>query len=112
VRWKTLILILPILISFSIYCTENERETTTELTPEPIAPENGSTITQNPPTFIWHSLNRGNILYVFEVSTDSQFTLGSTLISTITMPPDTSYTPSNPLVSGEYYWHVRAQENC
>jgi hypothetical protein len=112
VNWKSLYIGLFFLLLLGTSCAEKQIENQAVLTPEPIAPENGSTITQNPPTFIWQSLARGDILYLLEVSVDSQFNLGSTVISTMTIPPDTSYTPSDPLVPGEYYWHIRAQENC
>jgi hypothetical protein len=112
VNRKILLINLLLLLLLVLSCTNNEIEDPAELTPVPIAPANGSTITQNPPTFIWQSLARGDILYLLEVSVDPQFNLGSTVISIMTMPPDTSYMPSSPLVSGEYYWHVCAQENC
>jgi hypothetical protein len=111
-NWKNLYIILFLLLLLIAGCVDKETGTAAGLTPVPIAPEHGSTITQNPPTFIWQSLARGDILYLLEVSVDSQFTFGSTVISTMTISPDTSYTPFDPLVPGEYYWHVCAQENC
>lgn len=77
-----------------------------------VAPEDGSTITQNPPTFIWQSVENSEIIYILEVATDEQFNDGSIVISATILPPDTIYSPHNPLPSGEYFWHMCIMENC
>lgn len=71
-----------------------------------IAPEDGSTLTQNPPTFVWHSVDNSDIVYVLEVAAAEQFDSASIVISTTIMPPDTSYTINDPLPSGEYHWRM------
>jgi hypothetical protein len=93
-------------------CTENALGPVTGLTPVPIAPEDSSIITQNPPAFVWQSLTAGGIFYLLQVSTDSQFTSGTIVIATMTYPPDTSHVPNDPLDAGEYYWRVCAKEAC
>lgn len=109
---KSLYISLFLLLFIITSCAEKEIGAVLGLTPVPIAPEDGSTTTQNPPTFIWQSLAVDDIVYHLDVSTDTQFNPGSIVIATITVPPDTSYTPHDPLAPGEYYWHVRAQETC
>lgn len=77
-----------------------------------VAPYDGLTVTQNPPTFIWRSVENSEVIYIFEVATDEQFNNGSIVISTTIMPPDTSYTPHNPFIAGDYFWHMCIMENC
>ena len=76
-----------------------------------LAPANGSTITVNPPTFVWHAVDEFQILYQFEVAADSLF--GTVVFSSGSIfPPDTSYTLDSALVSGTYYWHACVREDC
>jgi hypothetical protein len=76
-----------------------------------IAPANGSTITQNPPTMVWHNVDQSQILYQFEVAADSLF--GTLVFSSGSIfPPDTFYTLDSTLASGTYYWHACVWEDC
>lgn len=79
--------------------------------PDLAAPVNGSTISQNPPTFIWHAVSEAQILYQFEVASDPQF--GNIVFSSLSIfPPDTSCTPDSALATGTFYWHVCVMEDC
>lgn len=74
-------------------------------------PPNGSTITQNPPTLVWRSVNLPQIVYRFEVAADSLF--GTIVFSSgPVIPPDTSYTLDSVLTAGTYYWHACTRQNC
>jgi len=70
------------------------------------SPVDGSTVTQNPPTFIWQRV-AGADLYGLQVAADEEFNVIS--VQT-TCYMDTSYTPATSLMPGVYYWHVRSQE--
>ncbi len=74
--------------------------------PRLVSPANGAVITENPPTFIWTSVEDPN-LYCLEVSRDSSFT---TVYFEVTCSADTNYTPENVLDSGTFFWHVRTIE--
>jgi len=79
--------------------------------PELIAPADGSTATQNPLTFIWHSIDQTQILYQFEVASDSGF--GTIVFSSASIfPPDTSYALDSVLTPGTYYWHACVWQDC
>lgn len=81
--------------------------------PELSSPPNGSTITQNPPTMFWHPVNLSQIVYRFEVATDSMFGTGTIVYSSgPIIPPDTSYTLPSALGSGTYYWHACIRQDC
>jgi hypothetical protein len=112
VTHKSLYILFFIFFLFVTSCTESIIGPVTGLTPVPVAPEDSSIITQNPPAFVWQSLTAGGIFYLLQVSTDSQFTSGSIEIATMTYPPDTSYVPNDPLDPGEYYWRICAKEAC
>ena len=71
-----------------------------------VSPTNGTVITENPPTFIWTSVEDYDV-YWLQVAHDSLFT---TLAIDISCSVDTIYTPDNPFESGTYFWHVRAIE--
>jgi len=77
-------------------------------TPVLVAPINGSTITQNPPTLIWQSVRDAAGYYVV-VADDTFFSYPGT-IADIQCHNDTSYTMVNTLSSGTYFWRVRALE--
>jgi len=71
-----------------------------------VSPTNGTIITENPPTFIWISVEDYDV-YWLRVAQDSLFT---TLVIDISCSADTSYTPDNPFDSGTYSWHMCAIE--
>jgi hypothetical protein len=73
-----------------------------------VLPEDGSTITQNPPPFVWHSVD-GAVGYNLQVSDDTFGTLGSIIID-VSCHLDTTYLPSSALGGGSYYWRVQAME--
>jgi hypothetical protein len=74
-------------------------------------PPNGGTITQNPPTLVWYSVNLPQIVYRFEVAADSLF--GTIVFSSgPVIPPDTFYTLDSVLAAGTYYWHACTRQNC
>jgi hypothetical protein len=76
-------------------------------------PANGSTITQNPPTMVWLPVNQSQIVYRFEVATDSLFGTGAVVYSSgPIIPPDTQFTLPSALVSGSYYWHACTRQDC
>jgi hypothetical protein len=93
------------LIIFSILCSL-QCELDSIGIPVLVAPADGSTVTQNPPTFIWQRV-AGADLYSLQVAADDEFNVIS--VQT-TCYMDTSYTPATSLVPGEYYWRVRSQE--
>ncbi len=100
-----------ILLFFFIACPD---DSTPDLDPPTlVAPSNGSTISQNPPTFIWHVSDEDPIVYLLEIATDSLFTSSSIInfVGPIT-PPDTSYTLSDSLAAGTFYWHACVLEDC
>ena len=108
---KKLFLVSFALVLF-IVCTEEENLPPTLSAPTLLSPSNGSTITQNPPTFIWSKVNEEGIVYRLEVASDTAFTTGSICISTAVMLPDTQYTPDSVLAVGTYYWHMCTREDC
>jgi len=71
-------------------------------------PANGSTVTQNPPTLVWHSVSESYLFgYWLEVSIDPMFGTGTIVYSNDWIsPPDTQLTLPNPLSVGTYYWHA------
>ncbi len=73
-------------------------------TAELVSPPNGTTVIENPPTFIWTRVEDLD-LYCLQVAQDSLFT---TLIIDVTCSTDTTYTPGDSLASAIYFWHVRA----
>ena len=77
-------------------------------TPALVLPEDGSTITQNPPPFVWHRVD-GAAGYNLQVSDDTFGTLGSIIID-VSCHLDTTYLPSSALGGGSYYWRVQAME--
>lgn len=79
--------------------------------PDLIAPANGATISQNPPTFVWRPVDESQILYQFEVAVDSLF--GTIVFSSGSIfPPDTSYTLDSALAARTYYWRACVWEDC
>jgi hypothetical protein len=77
-------------------------------TPVLVAPINGSTITQNPPTLIWQSVQDATG-YDLVVADDTFFSYPGT-IAEAQCYNDTNYTMINTLGSGTYFWRVRALE--
>jgi hypothetical protein len=71
-----------------------------------VSPINESTIAQNPPTFIWQSVEGANE-YWLQVSTDPSFTQTEIDVACFA---DTNYTPYNSLNTGTHYWRVCARE--
>jgi hypothetical protein len=77
-------------------------------TPVLVSPQDGSTITQNPPLFVWHSVD-GVVGYNLQVSDDTFETLDAIVID-ISCHLDTSYLPSSALSNGSYCWRAQAVE--
>jgi PGF-pre-PGF domain-containing protein len=69
------------------------------------SPSDGSTTTDNTPTFTWTSVGGTND---FQLASDNGFTSG---VVTVKGLPTTSYTLVEPLTSGEWYWRVRTGDN-
>jgi len=110
---KKILLFTLFIILFFIGCAREGTGVGLGLDPPMlVAPVDGATITQNPPTFIWQSVENTEIVYILEVATDEQFDYSSIVISTMIVPSDTNYTPDNSFASGEYYWHMCIREDC
>ncbi len=77
-------------------------------TPVLVSPEDGTTIVQNPPLFIWESID-DVVGYNIQVSDGAFGTLGAIVID-ISCHLDTTFLPSSTLSSGAYYWRVQAVE--
>ena len=71
-----------------------------------ISPEDGSTITQNPPVFIWHRVEDA-IEYNLQVA-DNSFDSVYALIIDLSCHPDTSYSPLDAINAGTCYWRAQA----
>lgn len=102
-----------IILLFAIVCTETD--TLLSLVPPVlISPENGSTITENPPTFIWHAVEGDScdMIYRIEIASDSTFTSSSIMISTMVLLSDTTFVPPDAFASGIYYWHLCTRQNA
>jgi len=71
------------------------------------SPSDGSTTTDNTPTFAWTSVGGTNFCD-FQLASDNSFTSG---VVTVKGLSTTSYTSVEPLTDGEWYWRVRAGDN-
>ena len=71
------------------------------------SPLDGSTITDNTPTFTWTPVN-GASFYDFQLASDNDFKSG---VLTVKDLSTTSHTLVEPLTSGEWYWRVRSGDN-
>jgi hypothetical protein len=72
-----------------------------------LTPENGSTITENPPTLTWKQI-RGYDTYDVQVSRDESFDVCTDEASMWVPSADTfSYTLPEELEPGTYCWRVR-----
>jgi hypothetical protein len=105
-RSTTLSLIFVVVIIGSLSCISQTGDGIG--TPVLVSPEDGSTIDQNPPLFVWNSIY-GVVGYNIQVSDDIFGTLGAMVID-ISCHPDTTYLPNSALASGSYYWRVQAVE--
>jgi len=103
---NTLFLIVLIVIAVALNCVSQTSNGTG--TPVLVLPDDGSTITQNPPLFVWHSAD-GAVGYNLQVSDDAFVALESIIID-VSCHLDTAYLPSFALDSGSYYWRVQAME--
>ena len=74
--------------------------------PDLVSPDNGATITQDPPQFIWRTVD-GADFYWLQVSRNEDF---SSLALNISCTGDTSYTPTTSFGTGTFYWRVLGQE--
>ncbi len=102
-----------IILLFAIACTETD--TLLSLVPPVlISPENGSTITENPPIFVWHAVEGDScdMVYRIDIASDSTFTSSSLVISTMCLLPDTIFTPQDSIASGTYYWRMCTRQNA
>lgn len=77
-------------------------------TPLLITPEDGATILQNPPLFVWRSVD-GVIGYNLQVS-DDIFGTADAIVIDVSCHLDTTYLPSLAFGSGSYYWRAQAVE--
>ncbi len=109
-RRKILFSIITALAVFTA-CAEEE-QTQSLMPPTLLSPADGATITQNPPTFVWSTVNEDSILYLLEVSTDLIFMFPFTCISTTIVPTDTQYLADSAFAPGTYYWRMCTQEDC
>ena len=91
-----------------LLCCSPEGNGTDIGTPVLVAPINGSTITHNPPTLIWQSVQDA-AGYDLVAADDISFSYPGT-IADIQCYNDTSYTIVSTLSSGTYFWRVRALE--
>jgi len=73
--------------------------------PTLLEPGNGSSISDNTPTFEWSSTVAG---YQLEYATDNAFTTDVTIVKDLMT---TSYTPATPLANGTWYWHIRSGDD-
>jgi len=71
------------------------------------SPSDGSTTTDNTPTFNWTSVS-GASSYDFQLASDNDFTTNAFTVKDLST---TSYTLVAPLTNGEWYWHVRTGDN-
>ena len=71
------------------------------------SPSDGSTTTDNTPTFAWTSVS-GTQYYDFQLASDNSFTSG---VVTVKSRSTTSYALVNPLTCGKWYWRVRTGDN-
>lgn len=96
-----------------VACTETDNVLNL-VPPVLISPEDGSTITENPPTFIWHAVEGDScdIVCRIEIASDSTFNLSSIIISTMVLLPDTTFSPQDSIASGTYYWHMCTRQNA
>lgn len=95
-------------IAFLLISCSPEGNGTDIGTPVLVAPINGSTITQNPPTLIWLSVQDAAV-YDLTIADDTLFSYPGT-IADVQCYDDTTYTMVNTLISGTYFWRVRALE--
>lgn len=100
--------IIATLVIFTA-CTKKEQ---TLVPPTLLAPANGATVTDNPPTFVWSAVDEESIVYLLEVSTDPIFIFPFICISTTIAPPDTQYLAESAFASGTYYWRLCTREDC
>ena len=75
--------------------------------PTLISPSDGSSTTDNTPTFAWTSVS-GTSYYDFQLASDNNFTINAVTAKGLAT---TSYTPVTPLTNGVWYWHVRTGDN-
>jgi hypothetical protein len=71
------------------------------------SPSNGSSTSDNTPTFIWTSVS-GTSYYDFQLASDNNFTVNTRTAKGLST---SSYTPVTPLANGVWYWHVRTGDN-
>jgi hypothetical protein len=71
------------------------------------SPSNGSSTTDNTPTFTWTSVS-GTSSYDFQLASDNNFTINARTVKGLAT---NSYTPVTPLMNGGWYWHVRTGDN-
>jgi hypothetical protein len=71
------------------------------------SPSHGSSTNDNTPTFTWTSVS-GTSYYDLQLASDNNFTINARNVKNLTT---TSYTPTNPLPVGVWYWRVRAGDN-
>ena len=103
---KALFLMLFITIVTSLGCVS---ESTDGIgTPVLVSPVDGTTILQNPPLFVWHSVDDA-VIYNLQV-TDGSFENFEDIVIDATCNLDTTYLPSTALGAGSYLWRVQAVE--
>ncbi|HEX7319546.1 MAG TPA: hypothetical protein VF399_04215 [bacterium] len=109
-RRTILFLIIAVLVIFTA-CAEEE-QTPTLTPPTLLSPADGAIITQNPPTFVWSTVNEDQIAYRLDVARDSVFTDTCICILISIWPPDTQYISDTAFAPGMYYWHMCTREDC
>ena len=111
---EKLLIITSLFLFFIIQCGDELTEFNFE-PPTLISPQNGATLTENPPTFIWQSVDvpdTCDVVYRLEGASDSTFSQSAIIVNTMVIPPDTNYTHYDTFTSGDYYWHVCTRENA
>ncbi len=99
-------LMLFVVILTSLNCVSDSTDSIG--TPVLVAPVDGTTIAQNPPLFVWHSVDDA-VIYNLQV-TDGSFENFEDIVIDATCNLDTNYLPSTALGADSYLWRVQAVE--
>ncbi len=73
-----------------------------------ILPVDGDTVQNNPPLFVWRSVDdQGcDLLFWIEIADDAIFSYDSIILSTLIPIADTFFDPIDSFTTGTYYWHI------
>lgn len=107
-RW--FMILVPL---FMLVCSETTDDL--NLTPPTLlSPQQGETLTENPPTFVWNAVEGDScdLVYRIEIATEESFSVTSLVISTLVLLPDTTYIPAEAFAPDTYYWHMSVRQNA